>query len=279
MASLMPLSNVLQDNMDRICQKLYIGRANFDTLVEKVQRCEIAQRQDYYDEQVWTFLLAAGYAVAGDRGVTTLGSLLTEDEAGASVENLWFECLPIPPRMREGNTHLDLALGAIARRPNTQSGIEYLPASGDFICFCEFKWYSDISIDVYYDMHRNQLARVIENALCFQRVNGRLFTFPKSVHVTLITPAVFQQQSFRSRLYQYKFWEYRRSSDQLIADLHACCLTRRNDASFQYPVLEQRVGCLRLHWVSFESLRERVPDSVLTVPFQEFWSKHGPLTT
>ena len=180
----------------------------FNALVTRVQQCETMEQMDYYDEQVWTFLLAANYAMAGDNSITTLGSLLTEDAASASIEKLWFECMPIPPRTKEGNTQLDLALGAIARRRNTLGGIEYAPTLGDSICFCEFKWYSDISIAVSFDRHRNQLVRIIENALCFQRANGQSFTFPKTVHVTLVTPQLFKKQSFKSRLYQYKFLEY-----------------------------------------------------------------------
>jgi hypothetical protein len=76
-------------------------------------------------------------------------------------------------------------------------------------------------MDVYMDRHRNQLARVIENALCFQRG----------------TPATLKQRSVKSRLYQYKFWEYSESLDQVVADLNASRLPRRNDAIFQYPVL------------------------------------------
>ena len=120
-----------------------------------------------------------------------------------------------------------------------------------------------MSIGVRYDKHRNQLARVIENALCFQRGDA----FPKSVHVTLVTPTVFKERPIRSRLYQYKFCEYLQSPDQLIAELAACRLKKRDE---WYPDLKQRVTCLRLHWVSFQSLCKEVPDSPLKVPFREF---------
>jgi hypothetical protein len=266
--------------MDQICQTLCIGRANFDVLVEKVQRCEKNQRSDFHDEQVWTFSLAASYAITGCQGVTRLGSLLIEDPHCHPVEKLWFEFLQIPPRHEEGNTHLDLALGAIARRGKTQSGIEYAPELGDFVCFCEFKWYSDMSIDVFYDRHRNQLARIVENALCFQRskdcargAGEQCFAFPKSVHVTLVTPTVFKERSIRSRLYQYKFSEYQQSPDQLIAELGACRLRERDEVGFRYPDMKQRVTCLSLHWISIQSLCKRVPDSPLKATFQEFASR------
>jgi hypothetical protein len=133
----------------------------------------------------------------------------------------------------------------------------------------EFKWCSDISIDVTYDRHRNQLARVVENALCFQ--GGE--RFPNRVHVTLVTPAVFLDRSIRSRLYQYKFPEYDKCHDQLIAEFNACRLSKRDEDSFRYPDLTQRITCLHLHWVSFQSLREAAPDSPIKAPFQEFASR------
>jgi hypothetical protein len=266
----MALSTVIQDHMDKICETLCVGRAYFDDLRERVDRCEKQpERRDFYDEQVWTFLLAASYAIKGGAGATQLGLLLTEGQHCGLVEKLWFEFLPIPPRVQEGNTHLDLALGAIAKRAKTQSGIEYAPNLGDFVCFCEFKWCSDISIDVTYDRHRNQLARVVENALCFQ--GGE--RFPNRVHVTLVTPAVFFDRSIRSRLYQYKFPEYDKCHDQLIAEFNACRLSKRDEDSFRYPDLTQRMTCLHLHWVSFQSLREAAPDSPIKAPFQEFASR------
>ena len=41
------VSTVLQDHMNQICQTLCIGRANFDELVERVQRCEKHQHSDF----------------------------------------------------------------------------------------------------------------------------------------------------------------------------------------------------------------------------------------
>ena len=105
--------------MAQISQRLHVGAAMFNALVARVQQCETMEQKDYYDEQVWTFLLAASYAMAGDNSIATRGSLLTEDAISTSIEKLWFECMPMPPRTQESNTQLDLALGAIARRDNT----------------------------------------------------------------------------------------------------------------------------------------------------------------
>jgi hypothetical protein len=159
------LSQIVRDHMDRVCLTLHIGYANWDDLLKRVERQEWQGRPDFADEQVWTFLLAATYAIAGDLGAQRLASLLIENGVSKPINKLWFECLPVSPRFNEGDTHLDLAVGGIAQRNGTTSGIEYDRNVADFICFCECKWYSDISIDVTYDKDRNQLARTIENAL------------------------------------------------------------------------------------------------------------------
>src|SRR2546421_12040598 len=103
----MRLSRVVQDNMDKICETLRLSRATFAALTDKVERCEERNIPDFYDEQVWTFLLASTYAVAGSSGAAQLASLLTENPQCDEVDKLWFEVLPIPPRHQEGNTHLD----------------------------------------------------------------------------------------------------------------------------------------------------------------------------
>lgn len=263
------LSQTVRECMEKICLTLHLGYANWDNLVERIERRERDQRPDFGDEQVWTFLLSAAYAVAGRSGATCLAQLLVENKNFEPVNKIWFECLPIPPRLKEGNTHLDLALGAISRRVGSQSGIEYAPQIGDAICFCEFKWYSDISIDVFYERHRNQLARVIENALCFQSEKY----LPKQVHVTLVTPARFLDQKIKSRLYQYKFSEYRDSTETLLDELDACSLAKRDFGNFSYPEIASRTQCLNLHWVSFQSLAMNAPESPLKEAVVEFVSR------
>jgi len=73
--------------------------------------------------------------------------------------------------------------------------------------------YSDISISVTYDIHRNQLARVIENALCFQG-SGK---YAEKIHVTLVTPSIFRNAPLKSRLYQYKDELFENLPDSAIA--------------------------------------------------------------
>jgi hypothetical protein len=154
------------------------------------------------------------------------------------------------------------AVGGIVQRDGTISGIEYDRNVCDFFCFCECK-YADISIDVTYDKHRNQLARTIENALCFyQGVDNH-----PDIHVALVTREIFKTRPESSRLYQYKIKEYAANPELLLRDISGSCLTKRNGYP---PDLGARLRCLKIHWVSFQSLVKKAPESPLKEPFAKF---------
>ena len=59
----------------------------------------------------------------------------------------------------------------------------------------EAKWFSDLSTKVSNEQERNQLARVIENALTFQSADG----MPSECFVVLLTPKRFRDRDFGSR--------------------------------------------------------------------------------
>lgn len=129
------------------------------------------------------------------------------------------------------------------------------------MAFCECKWYSDIDTKVSYDLHRNQLLRTIENAVLFQHAG----TFPTRVHVVLITPASFKERAIKSRLYQYKLAEY--TSRLILDELKACRLL----CSASYPEnLNERIRSLKLHWVTYQELLQKVPQSAIQEPLREF---------
>ena len=142
---------------------------------------------EVYDEKLWTWLLACGYVAAGRHGVDRLARALTEGrERAGDAHAVWFKAQPPSPQQKEGNTHLDLAVGDLAPRAGTDGGIEAAPGAS-WVCFCEMKWYSDISGKVRHDIHRNQLARVIENAMA-------LTSEPLDrAHATLVTPASLRE--------------------------------------------------------------------------------------
>jgi hypothetical protein len=254
----------IRQHRERLRETLYIGHANWDSLLAKVAQQERTRRVDFYDEQVWTFLVGCAYAMRGPEGTGTLAQILTGSTPPTTTK-AWFECLSFPPRSREGNTHLDLALGSIALRNGTQGGIELGRDEPSWVCFVECKWYADIAGTVTGDKHRNQLARVIENAVYFKQGDR----FAQEVHVTLVTPEVFQSHPVRARLYQYKFPEYCSADTgaaNLMKDLSASPLPLRSGL----PRTQDRLRNLHLHWITYETLFEKAPDSELRLPFLEF---------
>ena len=267
------LAEILMKYHDKITKYLCIGYARWDDLINRIEKQERTSSHDFTDEEIWTFLVGCGYAIAGERGVAMLTRTLTGSNQRESTNpKIWFEVLPIPPRKGEGETHLDLALGTIARRKGTESGIELDDVESPWICYCEMKWYSDISISVTYDIHRNQLARVIENALCFQKLGK----YAEKVYVMLVTPSIFRNAPLKSRLYQYKFGEYNANRTCLIDDLNACVLEKNNQPDWSFPSdLTQRVKSLSLRWATYDELFENLPDSAITEELKNFWRQHG----
>ena len=258
------LADGIRQHQHQICEALYTGYANWDDLLHRVETQEEVKNGDFSDEQVWTFLVGCAYAMQGEQGISTLAQILTEVDT-YRISKVWFEVLPLSPRSREGSTHLDLALGNIELRNGTQSGVELGGAESNWVCFVECKWYSDISGSVSYDKQRNQLARVIENAMYFNQGNR----FAEEVHVTLVTPEIFKLDQPTSRLYQYKYSEYSNEKtrlNHLTRDLTVSCLPLRDclrDVCDRLPKV-------RLHWVTYETLFQRAPDSELKQPFLEF---------
>ncbi|MCL0089466.1 hypothetical protein M1O54_03825 [Dehalococcoidia bacterium] len=121
------LADVLMNHYDGIVKYLYIGYARWDDLISRVERQERKPSDDFADEQIWTFLVGCGYAIAGEDGVAILTKTLTGSNYKTPTNpRICFEVLPIPPCKGEGEAHLDLALGTIARRSGTESGMELI---------------------------------------------------------------------------------------------------------------------------------------------------------
>ena len=279
------VARTLERNGDTIRKYLYTSDAQWGSLLQAAGRLWDKECDDVRDERIRTFLLACGYAAAKESGVATLTEVLTGAAAsalypveatpthGVSTEpRIWLEAMPIPPLKREGNTHVDLALGSIVRRDKTDSGIELAPIKMPWVSFCEMKWCADISPDVRQFMHRNQLLRVIENALCFQK-NGRC---AEQVFVTLVTPALMRNAPVKSRLYHYKYEEYSTDKRAILWDLMGASRTdqRRHEPGWFYPnSLPERVEKLTLRWVTYDDLVERLPDSPVRSEVLEFWEQ------
>ena len=275
-----PLADLLENNCCVITKRLYLGKGRWSSLLGAVRKAERASPELFKDEQVWTLLAACGYAIAGAEGVEKLTKILTGlDLTQPKDAKIWMEVLPLPPRECEGNTNLDLALGTITCRDETTGGIKLEDQSPSWICFCEMKWYSDISTRVRYDIHRNQLARVIENALYFNDNDGDRHSdcvdgdrYSDCVYVTLVTPKAFKNANAKSRLYQYKFEEYEADRNQLVKDFEACVLKKRKHASGN---VADRVGRLTLRWSTYDEIFAEIPNSEISEKLKEFWQERG----
>lgn len=269
----MSLAASLNTMRDQLEKSLHVGYAHWDELITRVERREQQPNphRAFDDEQIWTFLVGCGYAAANTEGVGTLTRrLLGRNQVHLSHAKIWFEVLPDTPRDCEGKTHLDLAVGTIRQRTPTQSGIELDDVDAPWVCFCEMKWYSDISTGVTYDTMRNQLARVIENALAFRGFNR----LAESVTVILVTPKIFAPDAAqKSRLFQYKFAEYAKQPAQLINDLETCGLEKLPNYP---PNMSERVkNNLLLRWTSYDELFANLPESNLKKEISDFWQRHG----
>ncbi|EDM44631.1 hypothetical protein SCB49_13705 [unidentified eubacterium SCB49] len=264
----MRLSEKISKNLDEIKKYLYCGYASWDGLIDRIKGQEINPKNDFTDEQIWTFIIACGYAITGKNGLKKISYLLT-NRTDLTTEKIWFEVLPSSPRDMEGSTHLDLAIGDIAIRKGTGSGIELNDTENSWISFCEMKWYSDISHNVSYDQHRNQLARVIENALLFKNENN----YAKKVFVNLVTPGIFKNLDNKSRMYCYKFQDYKKSLKVLESDIKNCKLDYKNSENKNY--IDKRIPILKLNWTTFDSLFESLPESDISNEIREFEKKYN----
>ena len=262
------LSELLCKNQSLIEPHLFLCNVGWKDLEKRVCGSSAAR-----DEQLWTFLVACGYAIAGSVGVRQLTEILAGTDLHQPNSRIWLEAMPMSPRKKEGNTHLDLALGPIRCRKSTDGGIELDDVSEPWVCFCEMKMYSDLSHGVTHDPHRNQLARVAENAVCFQG-GGR---YASRIYVTLVTPKAFRFAPVFSRLYQYKFREYETNRWDLIKDFDLCSMEKREDPpDWKYPTnVADRVHRLELRWVTYEELFENLPCSAISEELKKFQRKHS----
>ena len=112
------LRTIIQDNELRIREHVMLSDKYWRNVIGRVPTSDLTAEKELYDEQVWTFLLACGFALMGSHGVRILSTVLTgnNDLIVPDDHKIWLEALPLPPRIREGNTNLDLALGNIDRR-------------------------------------------------------------------------------------------------------------------------------------------------------------------
>lgn len=273
------LAELLEEEKFKINQHLHMGKVKWDKLIIRLKKY-INKKDVMNDEQLWTFLLASGYANVGLKGIEKLTQLLTGKNLKPNSEKLWFEVLPLPPRAEEGSTNLDLAIGQIAQRKDYKSGIKLSEGENEWICFCEMKWDSDISTNVTHDPYRNQLIRVIENALTFQNNKNE---YANDVFVTLVTPKKYMlknRTSIKSKLYHYKFLEYK-DPKKIEEEIKACQMDYYKNYGWVYPDnIEERINKFKLNHQSYDELFSHLSElenSDLNNNIMDFWNSYGPV--
>lgn len=93
------LAEGIKNNEAVIRNSLHIGYATWDRLVARVDRQEAKSKQDFYDEQIWTFLVGCGYALPSG-GAAQLARSLVGEEQFTPCSKIWFESLPSSPRVK-----------------------------------------------------------------------------------------------------------------------------------------------------------------------------------
>lgn len=262
------LHSLLSEHEAQINQHLRLVASSRGHPLGKIRRIE-QQSTVCKDEEVWTYLLACGYAIAGARGVASLAEQLTGNCRLSLPEDpaIWLEYRPMTPRLREARSHIDLSIGNIAVDAGTKGGIALAggPDSTPWVCLCEMKWESDIQPGVENDPHRNQLIRIIESALYYGWPNSAL----DEVYVTLVTPVRFRNEA--RKLYYRKFNEYESDKGRILDELRNCRLLRRG--SFDAA---DRIEHLRgLRWKTFEELFAAIPDSPISAGIKQFRKDYG----
>ena len=269
----MTLSQRLQQNNLKIKGHLCCSEAQWSDITTRFAMREM-QNMSIGAEKLWTFLVACGYAMAGYSGIERLTTILTgKDQPQPTSPRVWLEGMAVQPRIREGATHVDLALGSVRRRGASNSGIEFNNAHVSWICFCEMKWNTDISSSVTYDTKRNQLARDIENALCFQR-NG---SYPVSVYFAVVAPSFFES---RYPVLRERFAEYNSDRSCLVTDLNECSLQKNSRVDWRCPVdMDARArNALVLRWVDFSELIDHLPESEISEEIRALWVAEGSIS-
>jgi hypothetical protein len=258
---------------------LAIGKARADQYLARIRLIDgtFAERGEVHDEQIWTFLGTVGYAAGGEVGVHSFTELVLGRMAPElDHPRIWLEVLPMSPRLGEGSTNVDIAIGSIEWRPGTTGGIQLAEVSEPWVCLVEGKWYSDIDTKVTGHPERNQLARVAENAVCFQRSG----TFAKDATVALLTPARFKDSRGTSRFYRYKFRAYSEDFQELVGDWREIddILNPREQKGWTYPTdVDRRAGLLDWVWPTYEELLSpsNLPETgleELLVDFENRWN-------
>ena len=265
------LSGIIEENKKKIKENLRIEdmgsepESLIDEYVKKIKSIEDT-KDIIYDEKLWTFILAAGYAMSGPKGVSDLFCELTDCKTRETKTSLGI-CLegrPQSPRKGEDRSHIDLAIGDFEKEDATKSGIKLIEHNSSFrqFVFCEMKWYSDISVKTAKDKRRNQLTRIIESALIFNKDPIR---HHENICVSFVAPALFMNSEAKSRLYRYKLDEYLTNGNGInggavLNDIKQEYGYQPRGGKEQKKLLNENINFLKLKSLAYEDLIENMKD-------------------
>ena len=114
------LAELLCENRDPIQAHLSLGSVHWRDLVCRVRGSSAAR-----DEQLWTFLAACGYAIAGADGVRRLTGILAGQRSGSvQLENMAGSNADVP--QKEGRKHpLARYCCASPQTPSASSNVRF----------------------------------------------------------------------------------------------------------------------------------------------------------
>lgn len=139
--------------------------------------------------------------------------------------------------------------------------------------FLEAKWDSDISVGVKYCTIRNQLQRVIDNALYFSFNPESI----DKIYVTLLTPKKYKdcyEEKLNSRFYGYKYGEYSSDSSIILRELEIIKseLPWKEEKNLDL-LIQENIKKLTLNWVTFEELLEKISGNSIREEIEVVYKK------
>jgi len=95
----------------------------------------------------------------------------------------------------------------------------------------------------------------------------------------LLTPSWFRDRAPRSRYYGYLFEDYESNPGRIYQDIDSCQIpARKSSPEWKYPNdLAQRVSKVKLHWITYKDLYERMPDSEFKTELDKLLKDRGGL--
>lgn len=272
--------NEIKKNKDVIRNFFIITPNECKDKLDKIRLINESKLEEFKEDYL-TFIIACAYAYEGKKGCYSLQQILCENSLPSYSEGedyrIYSQALPFKGT---SSPKLDLAFGNINRSTgdNTKAQIVYDPPQNGSgrICFIEMKTLDDMDSSSKGNPMYNQLAKYIRAALIFQKA-GR---FPKTVHVSLVTPQVFRANP-KSRLYGYKFMEYacpEINLDNIMADIRFPIEYEELDEEWIYTDsigLNKRLPCLKLHWIPYEHILDNVPEGPIKKHIDDLRNKNS----